>query len=172
MGVCNSPDIFQENIFKQFDGFDMVRAYIYDVLVITKNDFEDYVKSLDRVLQRLEEAGLKVNAEKYFMWWTETGYLGFRVRNIGVRPLLSKVEVIKSINVPTKVRGVRRFVGLINYYRKMWRKHAQKVAPLTKLCSTKVKFKWTDVENTAFIAMKNILGQDVLIYYPKFRESL
>ena len=67
MGVCNSPDIFQENIFKQFDGFDMVRAYIYDVLVITKNDFEDYLKSLDRVLQRIAEAGLKVNAEKYFM---------------------------------------------------------------------------------------------------------
>ena len=35
MGVCNSPDIFQENISELFDGFDMVRAYIDDVLVIS-----------------------------------------------------------------------------------------------------------------------------------------
>ena len=41
----------------------MVRAYIDDVLIITKNNFEDHIKALDRVPQRLAEAGLKVNAE-------------------------------------------------------------------------------------------------------------
>ena len=66
MGVCNIPNIFQEKISKLFDGFDMVRAYIDDVLVTTKNKFEDHLKALDRILQRLAEAGLKVNAEKYF----------------------------------------------------------------------------------------------------------
>ena len=61
MGVCKSPDIFQENISELFYGFDMVRVYIYDVLVMTKNNVEDHLKSLDMVLQRLAEAGLKVN---------------------------------------------------------------------------------------------------------------
>ena len=36
MGVCNIPDIFQENISEPFYGFDMVRAYIDDELVIAK----------------------------------------------------------------------------------------------------------------------------------------
>ena len=35
LGVCNSPNIFQENISKLFEGFNMVHAYIYGVLVIT-----------------------------------------------------------------------------------------------------------------------------------------
>ena len=39
MGVCNGPNIFQENISKLFDGFDMVCAYIDDVLITTKNNF-------------------------------------------------------------------------------------------------------------------------------------
>ena len=64
MGVCNSPDIFQENISELFDGFNMVRNYIDDVIVITKYNYEDHLKALDGVLQRLAEAGLKVNAEK------------------------------------------------------------------------------------------------------------
>ena len=50
----------------------------------------------------------------------------------------------------------------------MWRKRAHTLGSLTKLCSTKVKFKWTDVENNAFIAMKKIVVHDVLLYYPNF----
>ena len=38
MGVCNSSYIFQENISKLFDDLDMVRAYIDEVLIITKNN--------------------------------------------------------------------------------------------------------------------------------------
>ena len=40
MGVCNNPGIFKENISKLFDEFKMVHAYIDDVTVITKNNFE------------------------------------------------------------------------------------------------------------------------------------
>ena len=62
MGVFNSPNISQENISELFDGLDMVRSYIDDVLVRTKDKFENHIKALDRVLQILEEARLKVNA--------------------------------------------------------------------------------------------------------------
>ena len=41
----------------------MVRAYIDDIIIITKNNSEDHLKSLDRVLQIIAEAGLKVNTE-------------------------------------------------------------------------------------------------------------
>ena len=39
------------------------------------------------------------------------------------------------------------------------------------MCSTKVKFKWTDVENDAFIATKKIVGRDVLLSYLNFSEK-
>ena len=56
MGVCYSHDIFQENISELFDGFYMVRPYIDDILVITKNNSKDHLKASDRVLQKLVEA--------------------------------------------------------------------------------------------------------------------
>ena len=97
----------------------MVRAYIDDVLVITKNNFEDHLKALYGVLKRLAEYGLKLNTEESLLGKIEIEYLGLWVRNNRLRPLLSKVEVIKAINVPTKVCDVRRFVGIVNYYRDM-----------------------------------------------------
>ena len=80
------------------------------------------------------------------------------------------MEAIKEIDVPTKVHAIHRSVGLVNYYRDMWRKRTHTLAPLTKICLMKVNFKWTDVENNAFIAMNKIVGCDVLISYSDFSE--
>ena len=55
----------------------MVHAYILNVLVITNRKFLDCLKDLENVLQKLVEAGLKVNAEKSFFGCTETEYIGF-----------------------------------------------------------------------------------------------
>lgn len=51
----------------------MVHEYIYNLLVITKDDFTDQIKTVD-FLQKLAEVGLKINAEKLFSGRTETKY--------------------------------------------------------------------------------------------------
>ena len=58
MGLCNSPDIFQEKMNKLFAGFDYVRAYIDNLLIVTKGSFEDHLRDLDTVLEKLATAGL------------------------------------------------------------------------------------------------------------------
>ena len=64
MVVCNNPDIFQEKISEIFKGFDLVCAYIDDVLKITQNEFKYHLNALEKILLRLSEAVLKVNSEK------------------------------------------------------------------------------------------------------------
>ena len=44
MGLCNSPDIFQEKRNELFEGLDFVRAYIDDLLIITTKNGESYAK--------------------------------------------------------------------------------------------------------------------------------
>ena len=41
MGLCNSPDIFQEKMNELFTGFKYVRAYIDNLLVISNGTWED-----------------------------------------------------------------------------------------------------------------------------------
>ena len=67
MGLCNSPDIFQENMSDLFRGFDYVREYIDDLLITTNGSFEDHLEKLGTVLHKLQKAGLKVNAKKFFI---------------------------------------------------------------------------------------------------------
>ena len=42
MGLSNSPDIFQDKMSTLMAGLEFVRTYIDDLLVITKNTFEDF----------------------------------------------------------------------------------------------------------------------------------
>ena len=96
MGLCNSPDIFQEKMNKLFAGFDYVRAYIDDLLIITKGSFEDHLKHLDTVLEKLEKVGLKINATKSCFAAHELEYLGYWISRDGIQPLIEKVAAIKN----------------------------------------------------------------------------
>ena len=63
MGMCNIPYIFQEKISELFDGFDRLCAYVVGVLVITKDNFADNMKALEKFLQKPTEAGFKIKTE-------------------------------------------------------------------------------------------------------------
>ena len=53
MGLCNSPDIFQEKMNELFDGLEYVRAYIDELLIISNGNFEDHLNKVKTVLKKL-----------------------------------------------------------------------------------------------------------------------
>ena len=57
---------------------------------------------------------------------------------------------------------------MINFYRDMWRKRSELLAPLSRLTSNKTKFQWTDVEQAAFDGIKRVLSTETLLAYPDF----
>jgi Reverse transcriptase (RNA-dependent DNA polymerase) len=140
MGLCNSPDIFQEKMSNLMQGLDYVRAYIDDILAITSGDWYDHLDKLELVFQRLQQAGLKVNARKSFFGRPELEYLGYKITRTTIEPLTKKVKAILAIQPPKTKRQLRRFIGMVNYYRDFWIRRSEILAPLTKLCSTTCRF--------------------------------
>ena len=78
MGLCNSPDIFQEKMNELFAGLDYVRTYIDDLLCISNGTYEDHLDKLDKVLSILKKSGFKINANKSFFCQKELEYLGLK----------------------------------------------------------------------------------------------
>jgi len=50
MGLCNSPDIFQEEMSELMDGLVFVRTCIDDLLCLTKGSFTDHLEKTELVL--------------------------------------------------------------------------------------------------------------------------
>ena len=88
---------------------------------------------------RLQKAGLKVNASKSCFGAHKFDYLGYHVTREGVIPTPKKVEAIQALTVPKTRKKLRQFIGMINFYRDMWQKRYELLAPLTALTSKNVK---------------------------------
>jgi hypothetical protein len=72
------------------EALEYVRAYIDNLLVITRGSLEDHLDKLGEVLRRLREAGLKVNAAKSFFSTHEIEYLSYLLIRGGIKPQQKK----------------------------------------------------------------------------------
>jgi Reverse transcriptase (RNA-dependent DNA polymerase) len=96
MGLCNSPDIFQEKMSTLMQGLEYVRVYIDDLLIITHGSFEEHIDKLIVVLGQLRDAGLKVNAKKSFFACEELEYLGYWITRKCIKPTVYQTYTIQG----------------------------------------------------------------------------
>jgi len=100
MGLCNSPDIFQENMSELMDGLAFVRTYIDNLLCLTKGTFTYHLEKVELILQRLQKAGLKVNVTKSFFTRSQLEYLGYWITRTGIKPVYDKARAVLKIAEP------------------------------------------------------------------------
>ena len=65
-------------------------------------------------------------------------------------------------------KQLRQFIGTINFYREMWQKRSELLAPLTALTSKNVKYDWKYEHQKCFDAIKRVIGREVLLAYQDF----
>ena len=90
MGIAGSPDIFQGKMLQLMMVLEYVKAYLYDLLVLSKSTFLDHLEKLRPVLIKLREAGLKINAAKSKFCALATEYLGYSLSRKGIAPQTKK----------------------------------------------------------------------------------
>ena len=181
MGIAGSPDIFQAKMSALMVALEFVRAYLDDLLCITKANLEDHLDKLKMVLTRLREASLQINARKSSFCTFETEYLGYTLTRTGIKPQQKKVQAILAISSPKNVKDLRKFLGMVQYYRDLWARRSEVLAPLTSLVGecghTKVTranktkkrpWYWDTVHQKAFDDVKTSIAKDVVLAYPDY----
>ena len=126
---------------------------------------------------------MRINAPKSTFTTDEIEYLGYTLTRDGIKPQEEKVSAILALQPPTNVKQLRRVLGIIQYYRDIWEKQTDLLAPLTDLVgecrttkSTKKKgtekspWHWDDIHLTAFESIKTIIARDVVLAYPDFSK--
>ncbi len=104
MGITGSSDIFQGKMLELMETLEYVRAYLGNLLCISKLSLEDHLEKLEEVLRQLWDAGLKVNAAKLTFCTLEIEYLGYVLIRDGIKPQNNKVQAILAIKPPTGVK--------------------------------------------------------------------
>ena len=131
-GISSAPAIFQrtmENILQDIPG---VAVYLDDIILAGATKAK-HLETLDLVLDRLEEAGLRLKREKCTFLTDEVVYLGHKIDQHGLHPIEDKVEAIQKARAPENVLELQAFLGLLNYYGRFLANLSTVLAPLHKL---------------------------------------
>ena len=170
MGMCISGDIFQAKVNELLGDIDGVKAYIDDILVLNKGTFKDHIEQLRVCFRRIQAAGLKVNAKKCSFGLKEIPYLGYIITREGIKPDPKKIQGILDLERPKTTTECRAIVGLVQYYRDMWKRRSHILTPLTEAGSGPKgrKIKWNDDLEQAFCKLKKMVSEETLLTYPNW----
>lgn len=81
------------------------------------------------------------------------------------------MAAVQYYPVPTSVREVRQFVGLVSYYRRFIKGFAKIAEPLHALTHKDAIFEWTLSCQDVFDTLKRILTETPMLAYPNFTRS-
>jgi len=119
-GLKNAPAIFQRLMNAVLVGMQGIRWLVYlDDIVIYGSSLQEHNKRLTVVLQRLREHNLKLQVEKCEFLRKEVTYLGHIISEDGISPDPAKLSAVKDFPTPKKVKDVKFFIGLGEYYWKL-----------------------------------------------------
>ena len=104
-GISSAPEVYQHVIQQALQGCEGI-TNISDDIVHGKNN-EEHDKRLQRVLERLKEKNLTLNAEKCRSHMTQMVFMGLVLTNNGIGPAEDQVKSIVDAREPQSVSEVR-----------------------------------------------------------------
>ena len=154
-------------------GIPYVSVYIYDILITGKTN-EEHLKTLDTVLTKLEDEGMRLKRNKCAFLLPKVEYLGHTITAEGLHPDDTKVHAISEAPPPHNVGQLRSFLGMgdggwgmVNYYGKFLH-HLS--SPLYNLLQKEVKWYWGPEQKEAFSLVKQQLTSSrLLVHYDSQR---
>jgi len=171
-GLMPSSDIFQAYMSNIFAAFEDIIVYIDNIILFTKSDFNHHLDRLNSVLKVLHANNLHVHVEETFLASTSVDYLGYSLSTKGIRPQVKKILPILRFDKPITVRQLRGFLGLVNYYKKLYYHRSHILEPLTRISSSKTKFRsqWGAEQDAAFARIKQLMSRQILLHFSDFTK--
>lgn len=169
-GLRNAAQTFQRYMNHIFHDLDYVVVYIDDICVASANE-KQHQEHVRTVLQRLDAHGIKINFAKCQIAKNEIIFLGHKVNRHGIAPTSEKIQAINDFKKPTLVYELRRFLAILNYYRRFLPNAATKQGILQALIHgnkkrDKTPIEWTPESDSAFIDCKTELANAATIAHP------
>ena len=171
-GLKSSPITFVRLMDRVLHGMLGKNVFCYiDDLIVATNTVEEHLTVMQKVLERLNQAGLKVKLSKCNFLQKQLKYLGHTISQEGIRVNEDKVEAIKEYPVPKNVKQVKSFLGLSGFYRRFIPQYGMIATPLTNLTRENQPFIWGSEQQEAFDTLKHKLVTAPVLIMPDFDQE-
>lgn len=171
-GLSSAPATFSRLMTKVLQPLLYKNCLVYvDDIIVWADTYEKHLQVLDEVFTLLFNAGLILSWRKCHFFKEYCEYLGFKVGQGKIIASPSKTECISNYPRPNTVKGVRGFLGLSGWYRRLICDYATTAEPLTRLLKKNQPFVWGEEQEKAFQAIKDGLVKAPELYAPDFERE-
>ncbi|KAL3978677.1 hypothetical protein ACER0C_019739 [Sarotherodon galilaeus] len=154
-GISSAPEHFQKRMARILEGLEGVLCQMDDVLIWGTSQAE-HDERLRKALVRLQEAGVTLNDKCEFSK-NRIKFLGQVIEASGVSADPDKVHAVSSMDEPSNISEVRRFLGMVNHLGKFLPHLAEKTRPLRDLLKKSNLWSWGPQQQQAFDGIKKEL---------------
>ncbi|KAI7947611.1 hypothetical protein MJO28_009519 [Puccinia striiformis f. sp. tritici] len=131
----------------------------------------EYAVVLERVLFRIEEAGLTISGKKFACCVPALDIVGHVVCKEGRTVSRKKKNKVLTWPTPQNVTELKGFLGVVTYVRIFIENLSEIASPLRKLTRKDEEWNWTDECDAAFKRLKILVGQDITLKKLDFSEG-
>lgn len=169
-GFRNAGQTFQRFIDSVLRGLHFAYMYLDDILIASTTE-EEHEQHVWMVLQRLEQTGLVLTPSKCCYAQSSIQFLGHHITSAGITPTGERVQAIRDYTRPKTIQELRRFLGMVNFYRCSIAKAAQIHTRLQVLIKSNKKrdttpVQWTNDAIRAFEDSKDALASAATLAHP------
>ena len=149
---------------KILQGMDGVICYLDDILVSGRTE-EEHLINLRKVLERLQEHGIRAKRAKCTFLKTSVQYLGHVIGADGLHATDTKIEAVMNAPSLENVTELQSYLGLLNYYGRFIPNLASLIHPLNKLLRHNMTWRWTKSCRDAFKSTKEkVVSPNILVH--------
>ena len=123
------------------------------------------MKSLEEVLKRLLEAGLRVKKGKCLFLVSSVKFLGHKINSAGLYLLSDKLEAIEAAPTPSTVTKLKAYLDLLTYYGKFQSNLSTRLSHLYQLLKKGMVWERTPARDKVFKEMKRLLSLESLLVH-------
>ena len=167
MGYVNSGSFFTQSLYHIFAAEVRRNMIIYvdDVFVMHK-DVDEHIKFLRQLFEKFRQYRLRLHPKKMNIATDTANFLGYTLHAGGYTSDGSRCKIIKEYPRPKNVKGIKKFLGIANYFRRLIKNYSKRSAPLRELLSKDVPFNWTDRQEDSFCDIRDALCSAPVLGYP------
>jgi hypothetical protein len=170
MGIKGAPSYFQQVIATVvLIGllYVICELYIDDIIVHAQTE-QEFVDRLKQVFERFRKYNVTVNPDKCKFGMSEVQFVGHVINENGMTFSREKIDKVMDIDPPQNQKGIRKFIGVVNYFRDHIKNQSILIKPLYDLIHDYQPFKkvtWTEPAIAAFNAMKEAINMLPTLYF-------
>ena len=114
--LTSLPAEFQKVIDNLVKEFPQANGFIDDILIASKRTKIEHIALVEKILKKLDVSNIALKLRKCEFAKTECDWLGYRIGESDITPLVRKTKAIEDLKTPKSRKQLKSLMGSLHNY--------------------------------------------------------